>query len=365
MSNARSYGWPPVITLLPAAILIYINWEAVGLIIDQLSSRMRIEWTVTGSTVVAIWIAHAWESLRYLWKRRKLDRRYALFTIWSYTLALLLYSRAGCESIPAVIQDSVLGERRLWYVIACLTPTFIHTAMIMRGPRWKLLLKRHLILPLLPLVILAGTHPHWGEILLIGLIVIAPLLAVRWVRTLSIRKPAWQPYIYLAIRLTAAGAYPLSGILANDDIFLDIALQSWYHKGFYLLAAVNAFAMCIPELRQRHTRMAVFILRLTTSGFMLFMLMLYLPVLPQSAMALASFGFGYLMLAPVVLSVAKARILAGDIVFLRSHFSKRRLILVSVVGVILCTTFAVYILRPETQAVLAALYHRYASFRKG
>lgn len=365
MSNARSYWWPLVITLLPAAILFYINGEAVGLILDQLPSRMRIEWTVTGAALVTIWIAHGWQSLRYLWKRRKLDRRYALFTIWSYTLALLLYSRAGSESIPEGIQDSVLGERRLWYVIVCLAPTFIHTAMIMRGPRWRLLLRRNVVLALLPVVVVVGTHPHWGDVLLIGLMVVAPLLAVRWVRTISIRKPAWQPYIYPGIRLTAAIAYPLSGILANDDIFLDIALQSWYHKGFYLLAAVNAIAMCIPELQHRNTRMALFILRLTTSGFLLYMLMLYLPVLPQSAMALASFGFGYLMLAPVVLSVAKARILAGDIVFLRSHFSKRRLILVSVVGVILCAAFAVYILRPETRGVLAALYHRYASFRNG
>lgn len=82
-------------------------------------------------------------------------------------------------------------------------------------------------------------------------------------------------------------------------------------------------------------------------------------------MALAAFGFGYLMLAPVVLSVTKARILAADIAFLRSHFSQRRLIIVSVVAALFCAVLAVYILRPETRDVLAALYHRYASPRNG
>src|SRR5690606_39894179 len=94
----------------------------------------------------------------------------------------------------------------------------------------------------------------------------------RWVRSISIRKPGWQPFVYLSIRLAAAMAYPLCGILANDDIFLDIALQSWYHKGLYLLATVNALAMCIPEVHNRYARMGVFALRLTTSGFMLVMM---------------------------------------------------------------------------------------------
>jgi hypothetical protein len=111
--------------------------------------------------------------------------------------------------------------------------------------------------------------------------------------------------------------------------------------------------------------MALFILRLTTTGFMLLMLMLYLPVLPQSAMALASFGFGYLMLAPVVLSVIKARILAADIAFLRSHFTRRRLILISLVVVILCAALAIYILQPVSPDVLVTLYHRYAFPRNG
>lgn len=365
LSSEKSSWWPPVITILPAAILIYINWEAVDLVSDQLPSRLRDQWIITGAMLIAIVVAHAWYVLRFLWKRRKLNRSYALFTIWSYTLALLLYSRAGCESIPDNIQYSVLGERRLWYVIACLAPTFVHAAMIMRGPRWRLLLRKNIILPLLLLVLVAFMHPHWRDLLLIGLIVVAPLMSARWVRSLSVRKPEWRPYVYLGIRLSAAMAYPLCGVLANDDIFLDIALQSWYHKGFYLLAALNALAMCIPELGHRNSRMALFVVRLTTSGFMLVMLTLYLPVLPQSAMALAAFGFGYLMLAPVVLSVTKARILAADIAFLRSHFSQRRLIIVSVVAALFCAVLAVYILRPETRDVLAALYHRYASPRNG
>lgn len=365
MSSERSSWWPPFITLLPAVILFYINWEAVGLVSDQLPARLRVEWTVTGVTLMAIWIAHTGYWLRYLWNRRKLDRSYALFTIWSYTLALLLYSRAGCESIPDGIQGAVLGERRLWYVIASLAPTFVHAAMIMRGPRWRLLGKRNILLSLIPVALVATMHPHGRDLLLISFVVVAPLLSARWVRSISVRKPGWQPFVYLSIRLTAAVAYPLCGILANDDIFLDIALQSWYHKGFYLLATINAFAMCIPEVPHRNTRMALFILRLTTTGFMLLMLMLYLPVLPQSAMALASFGFGYLMLAPVVLSVIKARILAADIAFLRSHFTRRRLILISLVVVILCAALAVYILQPVSPDVLVTLYHRYAFPRNG
>jgi len=365
MSNARSSWWPPFITLLPVAILFYVNWEAVGLVSDQLPARLRVEWIITGVVLMGIWAAHAGYSLRYLWRNKNLDRAYALFTIWSYTLALLLYSRAGCESIPEGIQGSVLGERRLWYVIACLAPTFIHAAMIMRGPRWRLLLRRNVMLSLSPMALAAALHPHWKDLLLIGIVVVAPLLSARWVRSISIRKPGWQPFVYLSIRLAAAMAYPLCGILANDDIFLDIALQSWYHKGFYLLATVNALAMCIPEVQNRYARMGVFVLRLTTSGFMLVMMAMYLPALPQSAMVLASFGFGYLMLAPVVLSFAKARILATDIAFLRSHFTRRRLILISIVTAIICSVLALYVLQPDSADVLSSLYHRYASPRNG
>ncbi|HEY8510580.1 MAG TPA: hypothetical protein VIL31_01400 [Cyclobacteriaceae bacterium] len=364
MSNARSPWWPLVITTLPAAILLYINWEAVGLIADQLPARLHVEWVLTGAVLVIIWLTHTGYSIRYLWHYRKLDRSYALFTIWSYTLALLVYSRAGCENIPDAFQYTVLGDQRLWYVIVCLAPTFVHAAMIMRGPRWRLLLQKSVILPIATIVMIAVTHPRWSDVMMITLIAVVPLISVQWVRSLVIQKPEWQPYIYIAVRLTAALAYPLTGVLTNDDIFLDIALQSWYHKGFYLLAIVNAIAMCIPEPRHRYARMVLFILRLTTSGFMLFMITIYLPILPQSAMALASFGFGYLMLAPVVLSVAKASILGADIAFLKLHFSRQRLILIALVATILCTALTVYILHPSTFDVLIALY-RYASSRNG
>lgn len=364
MSNARSSWWPLVITLLPAAILFYINWEAVGLIMDQLPARLYVEWIVTGIVLAIIWLTHAGYSLRYLFRKRKLDRSYALFTIWTYTLALLVYSRAGCENIPESIQYSVMGERRLWYVIACLAPTFVHAAMIMRGPRSQLLWRRNVVLPLATIVMVGLTHPHRSNLLLIGLMIIVPLLSAQWIRSLLIRKPEWQPYVYIGVRLTAAIAYPLTGILANDDIFLDIALQSWYHKGFYLLAIVNASAMCIPEPRHSNARMALFILRVTTSGYMLFMIVTYLPILPQSAMALASFGFGYLMLAPVVLSVAKATILGADIAFLKLHFSRRRMVLTTLVAATFCVALAIYILQPSTMDVLTALY-RYASSRNG
>jgi hypothetical protein len=364
MSNARSSWWPLVITLLPAAILFYINREAVGLIMDQLPARLYVEWILTGTVLVVIWLTHAGYSVQYLWNRRKLDRSYALFTIWSYTLALLVYSRAGYENIPETIQYTVLGERRLWYVIACLAPTFVHAAMIMRGPRWRLLRRRNVVLPIATLVLIALTNPRWSDVLIISLVALVPLLSIHWVRSISIQKPEWQPYVYVAIRLTAAMAYPLTGVLVNDDIFLDIALQSWYHKGFYFLAVVNATAMCIPEPRHRYARMALFVLRLTTTGFMLFMMTLYLPILPQSAMALASFGFGYLMLAPVILSVAKASILGADIAFLKLHFPRQRIVLIAFVAALFCAALAVYILQPSTFDVFVALY-RYASSRNG
>lgn len=374
MQHFRNPWWPLITTTLPVAILCYVFSEAVGLVVDQLSAAQLRGWWWVALSCGSIWAMQTAYALRYQVKGRVLDRQFGLVTIAAYSLFLLLCCCGSSERIPDNVQGSVLGENRLLYLAACLSPTFTQGAMMLalcKGQKQTraFRLARKWFFVVVPAVLAAialSSSGHVGLYLadagLVLTYVALHVYVVRLVIHLVMRSSWWRRVVGYGFKLAAAGAYPLSGLLVNTDIIFDILFRTYAYSGFYAITLANAIVICLPEPRQRHLRLLLSLARVVTFGFILSILALYLPVLPQSTMALASFGLGYVMLAPVLLAIVKTKMIVADISFLKLHFSRSSVLTMSLGAASVCLILGLSAFRfaDAARSFAAAILHALA-----
>ena len=376
MHHFRNPWWPLITTTLPVAFLYYVFSEAVTLVAYQFSAEQTASWRIVGVSCALLWLFHAFYTLRYQYYGRELDRRYGLVVMITFALLLVLCCCGSSGRIPEDVQGSVLGENRLLYVVACLSPTFIHGAIVLvlcpaekgvssRGGKTVLLLALAVIL----MVRLLSPDLHTAALYVADAALVLAFTALHypavWYARRILRKGRrWRAGMEYAFRLTGAFAYPLSGVLANNDILFDILFRTFAYPGFYLLSLLNGIVICLPEPPQRQWRMLLFTVRAATFAFIIIMQVLYLPLLPQSAMSLASFGLGYLMLAPILLTIIKTKMILTDFSFLKPVFSRRSVVIFSSLAALALLVGVVSLFRFEEAArSFAALVLHALAFR--
>jgi hypothetical protein len=108
--------------------------------------------------------------------------------------------------------------------------------------------------------------------------------------------------------------------ISNNGIFGNFG-SIW----FYILAAINGLALCIPDTTKKYLRLFLFITRSITFAYTFYFFMVFLPFLPLSLMAVIAVGLGFLMLTPIILFVIHAQQLSNDFSFLQQFFSAGKL----------------------------------------
>lgn len=374
MHHFRNPWWPLITTTLPVAFLYYIFSEAVALVAYQFSVAQTMSWRIMGVSCAILWLFHTSYALRYQYRGRELDRQYALTTIVTFTLFLLLCCWGSSGRIPEDIQGSVLGENRLLYAMACLSPTFIHGAIVLvfcppekvaAANLAKIAMSFGLIMILAVRFLSPDLHTaalYVADAVLVLTFTAVHYLAVRYTWQCLKRGPRWRVGMEYTFRLAGAIAYPLSGVLVNNDILFDIVFRTFAYPGFYFFSLINGIVICLPEPGQRHLRMLLFMLRIGTFAFILIMQVLYLPQLPQSAMSLASFGLGYLMLAPILLTIIKTKMILADVSFLKLQFSRKSVLVFSCCTVLagMVVVVSLFKFEDEARAFAAVVLHAFA-----
>jgi hypothetical protein len=362
MQSFRNPWWPLITTTVPVVILYYIFREAVVLVADQLSATQVTAWTFVAASCAFIGLLHTGYVLWHQVNGHELNRQYGLITVGAYAFFLLIFCCGSSERIPEDVQGSVLGENRLLYAASCLSPTFLHSAIVLvlchvqkQKSTYGHTFRFSFVICLFLLVALVygGQSAVGGYAADAGRVIAFIVLhyeAVRWILHVLRKWPWWRQGIGYGFKLAAAVAYPLSGVLVNNDILFDIVFRTFAYPGFYIFTLVNVVVICLPEPSQRHWRMLLFMLRVVTFGFILSMLILNLPLLPQSTMALASFGLGYLMLAPILLAIVKTKMILIDLSFLRLHFSRKSVMMLSLCAVFFCLVLGVSLFQFEDEA---------------
>lgn len=167
---------------------------------------------------------------------------------------------------------------------------------------------------------------HAWVVVLVCLTIAFLFLVVRGIMALA-RRSRSSETLRLVATVVVALVLPLLGLMVNNGDFGSLGRQVHHvfgdlsHPAFYLIALLNAAVLIWPSSARPGIRLLQFVLRSAGFTYVLYFLVLFLPWLPLSIVAIVAFGLGYLMLAPILLFALQATALIADARFLAAHRS--------------------------------------------
>lgn len=169
---------------------------------------------------------------------------------------------------------------------------------------------------------------HIGLILMISGVVVFLFLIIRTVYGFIIRKngtpleTTWLTFI-IGLILPIAGLTTNALLITNFDggIFGDFS-----NPLFFLLATVNGLVLLIPKQKSRGATLIIFAAKCALLPFSLYFFFVFLPYLPLSLLAILAFGLGFLILAPLLVTVIHIHQLYSDYKYLAEDIRLGKLI---------------------------------------
>jgi hypothetical protein len=152
---------------------------------------------------------------------------------------------------------------------------------------------------------------------------------------------------YVAIFITTL-CMPLCGLIINQT-FSGFGSNSpsagmfgdFSHPLFYIIAALNGLLLLISPLKNKELRLFLFYLKSVGYAYILYFLIVFLPILPLGFMGIIIYGLGLLILTPLLATALQGYHLAKEWVILTKSWSKLIVTVVFCVGIItlpLCMT---------------------------
>jgi hypothetical protein len=154
-----------------------------------------------------------------------------------------------------------------------------------------------------------------------------------------IREDFFNKY-RLLIKLMVVCAFPIVGLIANNDLLFNLISTDHGDPWFFVLAIVNGIAISLPEKDHKKYRLLVFCIRSVSSAYILYFFLLFLPTLPLSAMSILVFGLGFILMSPIILMVFQTKILVGDFIYLYRNYSKRTINVIFMISIFIVPTIA-------------------------
>lgn len=180
---------------------------------------------------------------------------------------------------------------------------------------------------------------------------------IRGVYIVSLKKSGkWANKIQWLWQVPIFLVFPVLGLYLNNKQF-NLVFGNFDAPEFYVLAIANGILLLIPEklITNYYTRLALFIARNITFSYIIYFFWVFLPVLPFSIIAIIALGTGFLMLAPVLITVIQANTLRHSFVYLSERFSPVLLTICLIVGLAVLPTLVIYNYQQDRQHLHRAL----------
>ncbi|MGB5927761.1 MAG: MSEP-CTERM sorting domain-containing protein [Cyclobacteriaceae bacterium] len=378
--------WLFLINTLPVCILFFLYISQYSIIHTELEPENIRLWKIFGGILAGMALLNAAYTVYLILRKKAASLWYAIAALSGYTgylyVLMVYYDDMITWSVPGwMVPDSLP-----LYPITFLMPTLAYAlaelvykltpAQSSRMGLYSLI--GAIAIPLLFYfyvnVLSSFWHPDLSRfgshaiVLLILAVTIGFLfLLFRATYIAMFNKSEWFTKYALAWKIPIAIIFPLLGLAFNQGLlFSSFSFDSIYgifgnfsDEWFFVLAAVNGVLLCLPSLNKPVYRLLVFIGKSITLAYTAYFLLVFLPYLPLSIIAIVLVGLGFLMLTPPVLMVVHVREMGKDLQYLSGRFSKKLLIAISFAGFMVlpvCITLNYLHDRQELHALLDYMY---------
>jgi hypothetical protein len=349
MRNLRNPKWLFIINTVPITILFFLYSSEYNIIKSLLDKETINLWQRFGLTLAFLGILNAGYALVLTFKKQTVPFWYGILALLLYIPFIYLHAYHSDSIIPSSIPQWMVPGNIILYVGTFLMPTLVHALFLLvshftpvasEHKAWK----NFVIAIAIPIawyffsqILLPLWRPVDGNLgihTMIIFIIIGTLaflfFVIRGIFILITKKSgAWQQY-QLVWKIPISILLPIIGLAVNNGHLFRAYYSSssgifgdFGSKWFYILAIVNGFFICLPNVENKLYRLLLFIGRSITFAYTFYFFLVFLPFLPLSVLAIAAIGTGFLMLTPLLLFILHVIELNKDVAFLKNHFSKK------------------------------------------
>ncbi|MBN1181866.1 MAG: MSEP-CTERM sorting domain-containing protein, partial [Bacteroidales bacterium] len=365
MRNLLNPKWLFIINALPLMVLFSLFFGQFSIIKTLLEESSIQLWKYFGLSLGILGILNFAYAAYLTLKKQNVSVWYGLIALLFYIPFIYLYGYHIDKIIPFSIPQWMVSGNIFLYVGTFLMPTLIYSLFVLvsyftpenkEHKAWTNFLIAigipiagymfsQLILPLWRQVE-GEFYIHAIVVLIISVTLVFLFFLIRGVFILATQKTeVWHKY-QLAWKIPIAIVLPLVGLSVNNGhIFNNFGVcglgifGDFNNACFYILAIVNGIMVCLPNLDNKIYRLLLFIGRSITFAYTFYFFVVFLPFMPLSVIAIIAIGTGFLMLTPLLLFVIHINELSKDFSYLRTMFSKKLLIGVSVLFFLIIPAF--------------------------
>ena len=358
MKNLLNPKWLFIINMLPIVVLFmlcYSQFEIIKTLLDENNIRL---WKLFSFGLGASGLMNFAYAVFLNYKKQLVSVWYGAIALLVYIPFIYLYAYHLDEIVPTNIPQWMMSDSIFLYVGTFLMPTLVYSLFVLvshftsedkEHKAWVNFLIA-IAVPIIGYLFSQIILPLWHSLgsefsvhAFLILIIVATLVflffLVRGIFILAAKKSAvWQKYQFVW-KIPVAIVFPILGLLVNSGLAFDRFSASgggifgdFSNYWFYILALVNGILVCLPNIDSKLYRLLLFIGRSITFAYTLYFFLVFLPFLPLSVVAIIAIGTGFLMLTPLLLFVIHVNELSKDFAYLKTLFSKKLILAISVLG---------------------------------
>lgn len=386
MRNLLNPKWLFIINTLPLVVLFFLFFGQFNIIKTLLEENSIQLWKSFGFSLVALGLLNFAFAVYLTLKKKNITVWYGLLALLCYIPFIYLYGYHLEKIIPFSVPQWMVSGNIFLYVGTFLMPTLVYSLFILvshftsenkEHKAWVNFLIAigipvtgylflQIILPLWQLVE-SEFSIHILVVIIISATLVFLFFLIRGVYILAIKKAdVWLKY-QLAWKIPIAIVLPLLGLLVNNGLLFNNFGTSnsgifgdFNNTWFYILAVINGILVCLPNLENKVYRLLLFIGRSITFAYTFYFFLVFLPFLPLSVIAIIAIGTGFLMLTPLLLFVIHINELSKDFNYLRTLFSKRLIIGISVLGFLIIPAFITTTYLKDKSVLNETLFYLYS-----
>lgn len=358
MRNLLNPKWLFIINTLPLVVLFFLFFGQFNIIKTLLEENSIQLWKSFGFSLGVLGLLNFAFAVYLTLKKKNVSVWYGLLALLCYIPFIYLYGYHLDKIIPFSVPQWMVSGNIFLYVGTFLMPTLAYSLFILvshftsenkEHKAWVNFLIA-IGIPVAGYLFSQIILPLWQRVesefsihILVVIIISATLVflffLIRGVYILATKKAdVWLKY-QLAWKIPIAIVLPLLGLSVNNGhLFNNFGTSNsgifgdFNNTWFYILAVTNGILVCLPNLENKVYRFLLFIGRSITFAYTFYFFLVFLPFLPLSVIAIIAIGTGFLMLTPLLLFVIHINELSKGFTYLKTHFSKKLIVGISVLG---------------------------------